>query len=189
MLVRFKEVVMSPRTNSSTIVKAMNVMTGAACAVVLCGSVASGQIRRQPQGAKPDQVPLHIALKAGGTPYTFDGQGKCARAERASIYDTPASMWSIAQNGEGRNLTLTMWRLQSGGDMMSLGVSSGSKSHNVDTVKVGRKAETQGTGTVKFEPAAQGGTFTIDATAADGTKITGTVTCESFTSAIAEGGD
>jgi hypothetical protein len=73
--------------------------------------------------------------------------------------------------------------------MMSLGVSSGSKSHNVNTVKVGTHTDTQGTGTVKFEPAAQGGTFTIDATAADGAKITGTVKCESFTAATAEGGN
>jgi hypothetical protein len=172
-------------TNGSTV---LNVIAGAACAVVICGSVASAQIRRQ-MGAKPEQVPLHVALKAGGTPYTFDGQGVCKRAEKASIYDAPASMWSVQQDGEGRNLTLTVWRLQSGGDMMSLGVSSGSKSHNVNTVKVGTHTDTQGTGTVKFEPAAQGGTFTIDATAADGAKITGTVKCESFTAAIAEGGN
>src|SRR5215212_5337405 len=117
--------------NSSTV---MNLLAAATCAVVLCSAVTSAQIRRQP-GSKPDQVPLHVALKAGATPYTFDGQGVCKRAEKASIYDAPAAMWSVQQDGEGRNLTLTVWRLQSGGDMMSLGVSSGSKSHNVNTVK------------------------------------------------------
>jgi len=98
-------------------------------------------------------------------------------------------MWTVEQNADGKSLTLTVWRPNSGtGDMLSLAVTAGGKSYRVNTVKVGQRGEVQGSGTVKLDTSGQGGSFTINAATSDGAKISGTVKCDRFTSAEAAGG-
>ena len=46
-----------------------------------------------------------------------------------------------------------------------------------------------GTGTVILSTSAKGGTFTVAAKTTAGEAIAGTIKCEAFTPAIAEGGD
>jgi hypothetical protein len=99
-------------------------------------------------------------------------------------------MWSVQHSQEGRNLALTVWRPRSAGEaMLNLSITAAGKSYDVSTVKVGQQGSPSGTGTVTFAPAGKGGTFTINATAASGAKIVGTVTCDAFTPLVAEGGD
>jgi hypothetical protein len=133
---------------------------------------------------------MQVALQVGAEKYAFSGQGICQSSPDASIYDLPATMYSVRQNGEGRNLSLTLWRPKSGApDMLTLGLSLGTRDHRVSTVKVGQQGEVKGSGRATFTKAGAGGTFTLDATADTGAKITGTITCERFAEIVAEGGN
>jgi hypothetical protein len=132
---------------------------------------------------------MQISLQVGGTPYAFTGPGSCRSAARASIYDVQAAMWTVEQDADGKSLTLTVWHPSSGAaDMLSLAITTGGKSHRVDTVKVGQRGDVQGSGTVKLDTSGQGGLFTINAVTKDGTKISGTVKCDRFTSQEAVAG-
>jgi phage tail sheath gpL-like len=83
-------------------------------------------------------------------------------------------------------LNLSMWRPKNGsGDMVSLSVSTGKTSKTVSTV---RGAAVAGSGKVTLAATGKGGVFTVDAKAADGTAITGTIKCDAFAPHIAEGG-
>ncbi len=167
------------------------VITGFA-GVVMVASMYAVQLRR-PTSATPNDtaVQASLALRVGGQPYEFNGKASCRHAPIASIYGVQAEMWSVQQNDGNRSLALTVWRPKGRtGDWFSLSVSSGGKSYAVNTVQAGRDAETvQGRGTLTFTPSGSGGTFAIEATAAAGGTITGTVTCSAFTAAIAEGGE
>jgi hypothetical protein len=145
--------------------------------------------QRRAPGAAPAGVGVTVALKVGTTAYDFNGQAKCTYAPVASIYTTMAEQWHLEQSDGARSASFTLWRPKNGsGDMFSLAVSNGSASHLVNTVK-GPSAKPQGSGAVKLAPAGAGGTFTVNATAADGTQITGTITCDKFAPAMAEGGN
>jgi len=72
---------------------------------------------------------------------------------------------------------------------VSLALNIGNKRYSVSTIKVGSNGTVEGSGKITLAREGAGGTFTVDATAANGTKITGTVKCDAFTAAIAEGGD
>ncbi len=74
------------------------------------------------------------------------------------------------------------------GDMFSLSVATGGKSYRVNTVKVGGGSAVLGSGKVTFTASGAGGTFMINATAANGAAITGTIKCSAFTAAEAVGG-
>jgi hypothetical protein len=141
------------------------------------------QAGRQPSG--PQTVPVNVALKAGADTVTSSAAGTCTHAPQASIYDVVSEMWTVRQEENGRALQVTLWRPKNGsGDMFMLSVS-GKKDLQVSTVKGGTPS---GTGIVKLERTAKGGTFTIDAKAKTGEAITGTIQCSAFTAAIAEGG-
>jgi hypothetical protein len=95
-------------------------------------------------------------------------------------------MWSVTQEADGRSVQLTLWKPSDGSaSMFSLSLNV-PKSITISTVRGG---QTQGSGTVALVPSAKGGTFTIDAKARTGETILGTIKCEAFTPAIAEGGD
>jgi hypothetical protein len=104
----------------------------------------------------------------------------------ASIYQVVSELWSVQQSDGDHSLTLSLWRPKDGsGDMMSLSVGSGRTSNQVSTV---RGAAQAGSGKVTLAPSGKGGVFTVDAKAADGKAITGTITCDAFAPHIAEGG-
>jgi len=134
-------------------------------------------------------LPMKIDLQVGGEKYAFTGPGVCQSSGDASIYELAATMYAVRQNGDGQSLTLTLWRPKTGApDMLTLGVSQGARSYRVSTVKVGRQGDVRGSGGATFAKTGEGGTFTLDATAEGGTRITGTIRCERFAGIVAEGG-
>jgi hypothetical protein len=149
-----------------------------------------GAQRRPPGSSAEPALPMKVALQVGGQAYAFTGQGVCQSSSNASIYELPATMYSVRQNDSDRSLSLTLWHPKNGTpDMLNLSVSTGRKSHTVSTVKVGQNGDVKGSGRATFAPAGAGGTFTLDATADSGAKITGTITCDRFAGIVAEGGD
>jgi hypothetical protein len=147
--------------------------------------------QRRPAGSAPQEakVGATIALDVAGTAYQFSGQAVCEHLSRGSIYDIPAARWSVRHSEAARDLSLTVWRPQSGGDMVTLAINSGGKRHDVNTVKAPKATSVTGSATLKFAPEGKGGTFTLNATAGSGAAITGTIKCEAFTTPVAVAGN
>ncbi len=130
-----------------------------------------------------------ISLQAGGTKYQASGQGECKTAPRASIYGVNAALYSVTQRSGNQSLNLTLWQPMDGApSMMSLHVSLGSKRYEVDTVKAGSKRDTKGSGKATLKKSGSGAAIAVDAVAAGGEKITGTIQCPRFGGIHAEGG-
>ena len=165
-----------------------SVCTLAALAIAITFATAitqADQIRR----SGPEKVLVDVSLKVGGEAYDAKGQGSCTHAPKASIYGLLAEMWTVRQEGEGRSVQLTLWKPPDGSASMfslSLNGVNDRRSPSISTVKGG---QVMGSGTVTLAPAAKGGTFTVEAKTRMGDAVTGTITCEAFTPAIAEGGD
>jgi hypothetical protein len=64
--------------------------------------------------------------------------------------------------------------------MFSLAVTSGGRTHRVNTVQVGPPANRRGSGTAKVDVRGKGGQFTVNAVADTGTTIIGTIACSAF---------
>ena len=125
-----------------------------------------------------------ISLQIGSQKYNASGQGECKHAPRASIYNIPAALYSVAHRGGKDSLNLAVWEpLDGKPSMVSLAVNIGGKTYAVDTVK-----QKKGSGSAKVEPSGRGGTIRLDAVAAGGEKITGRIQCRSFGGVNAEGG-
>jgi hypothetical protein len=166
-------------------------MTIVCCASVIIVSAVAAQ-RRVPggSGAEKRTVGVTITLKAGNDAYQFNGQARCTHAPMAAIYGVVSEQWTVQQSEGSRSSQLTLWRPKNGsGEMFSLSVSAGTRQQRVNTVKAPGAPPPDGTGKITLTPAAKGGTFAVDARTADGTAITGTVVCDAFLPAIAEGGN
>jgi hypothetical protein len=140
-------------------------------------------------GPNDATVPVQIALRIGDQPYRFGGEAICQHAAQASIYDAPAALWSARHTDANRSLNLSFWRVKGQGDMVTLALTLSGASHQVNTVRIGQKGQTAGSGRASFTASGNGGTFTIEAVAKDGTAITGTVSCGRFTPIVEEGGN
>ena len=139
--------------------------------------------------AAPAQAQVEAALNVGGKKMEFRGQGQCKAAAQASIYDIPAALYSVSQRSGSQSMNMNLWQPRSGAaNMLSLHISDGAKRYEVDTVKGGAKKDTKGSGSATLQKSGAGGTFTIDAKAASGEKITGTIECGRFGGIQAEGG-
>jgi len=159
------------------------------CAALVIPSIGAVQDRSAPSTPAETKVDVSIALKVAGQPYNFSGKARCTHAPLASIYDTNAQQWSVEHNEGLRSVSLTFWRPADGsGDMFTLHCTISGKSYLVSTVKTNGGGTIQGSGKVTFTPSEPGGTFTIDATAANGLLITGTIKCSAFSAAVPEGG-
>ena len=172
--------------------KVLSAVSLAVCGALAFASVARSQApTRGLPGSQEDKVGVTVALQAGGTAYQSNGQGRCTYEPRASIYAAAAQQWRVEQRDGQRSVNLTFWRpAKSGsGDMFTMSLSIGRNSHTASTVKVGDQGDPKGSGNVTFKSADKGGIFTINATAGDGTKITGTIACSAFTAAYAIGGN
>jgi hypothetical protein len=148
-------------------------------AILLTGaSMASGQ-----RSTAPKTVPISVDLNVGNEQLHASGSGTCTHAPQASIYDIRSQMWTAAyETDKGQSVQLTFWRpLDKSQDMFNLRANSA----NVSTV---RKGTPSGSGTVTFEPAGKGGTFRVNAKAANGNAITGSIKCDAFLPHVAEGG-
>lgn len=140
--------------------------------------------------ARANQVNITISLTVDGKSYRATGIGECTHAPVASIYSVMASMWSVQYNSNSstpKNLSLTMWRLTRGSapPQLTIAVNTGSNSHHISTVKGG---EIAGSGTVTMQAKGAGGRFEISGKTAKGAAVRGTIECERFTPAMAEGG-
>jgi hypothetical protein len=153
---------------------------------VLGGLVLNADAQRRVPGQAQPQQAIQVALKVGGATYQSNQAGKCTHAPVASIYNTVAEMWSVQQNAQGQSLALTLWKPKDGsGDMVTLSVTNGNLSHQVDTVRGGTPT---GSGKVTLEKSGNGGTFTVDGKSKSGTQISGTIKCDAFAPHMAEGG-
>ena len=146
---------------------------------LLTGAIAaSAHVPLQPPGAVHGQ----IALVVGGAALTSAGPAECNHSAGASIYDAPGQMWAARQQGSNNSsVNLTLWRLAKGGDMFTLSITAGGKTHRVNTLTVGPAADRRGSGSVAIAPMGKGGQFTISARTDTGITISGTVSCSAFT--------
>jgi len=159
------------------------------CAALVIPSLGAVKGRRTQSTPEETKVDVSIALKIAGRPYNFSGKAHGTYAPLASIYDTNAQQWRVEHNEDQRSFSLTFWRPADGsGDMFTLHCTIGGKSYLVTTVKTSGGGTIQGSGKVTFTPSAPGGTFTIDAAAANGSAITGTIKCSAFSPALDEAG-
>jgi hypothetical protein len=153
------------------------------CAVLMIASIGVAQSPTE------TGVDVSIALKAAGQTYAFNGKGECTYAPVAYIFGTKAQQWTVKGNNAQGSASLTLWRLAAGSvDMFSFYVANGGKSYVVNTVKTSGGGKIEGSGKVTFTSAGSGGTFAIDATAANGGTITGTMKCSAFGAVVDEGG-
>jgi hypothetical protein len=160
-----------------------------AVAVIVAGASLA---EARPGAAGPDNATssLQVSLKLGeDTPYRFGGEGTCQHAANGSIYDAPAELWSVRHAEARRSLTLSFWRVKGQGDMLTFGISIAGESHRVSTVRIGAKGNPEGSGRATFTSSGNGGAFSIDVVASDGTPIKGTIACGRFTPIVEEGGD
>ena len=97
-------------------------------------------------------------------------------------------MWSARQTEATRSLNLSFWRVKGQPDMVTFGLTLSGADYRVSTVKIGQKGDVLGSGQATFTPSGNGGTFTLDLVAKDGTPITGTISCGRFTTIVEEGG-
>ncbi len=137
----------------------------------------------------PDpQSSIQLDLKVGTAAYAASAQGTCLAQPYGTLYEVPAAQWNARHRDGGRYANLAFWRVKSAGDMFNLGVLIGPTLHKVSTVRVQGKGEPHGQGTVTLTPKGNGGTFTIDATADTGARITGTITCGAFARPVEDNG-
>ena len=165
-------------------------VAGLITGLVVMTSVMVDAQRRVPGQRGEATVPITVNLMADRQVYNFSGLAKCTHAPVASIYGLRAERWSVDRSGDGGlNATLSLWRPATGSDLVSLYLTIGQTRYTINTIKVGDKGNVEGSGTIALKPEGKGGTFTVNGTAANGAKISGTVKCEAFTPAFAEGGD
>ena len=162
----------------------------AAIGIALCGALTFASVDAAQRSPAGDTVGVVIALQAGTDSYRFTGQGTCTQEPKGWIYETAAHLRSIEQSEGQRHIRLTLWSpANKSANMFSLYLSVGGKSYQTTTITGKDAGPTKGSGTVAFASAGSGGTFTVNATAANGTKITGTIKCDAFRTAVAEGGN
>ncbi len=158
-------------------------------AVALVMTSAASAQRRTAPATPAEGSRVAITLQVAGQRYQFEGKAACQHAPVASIYNVMAEMWRVEQSEGQRSITLTLWHPKSiSGDMFSLNVATGAKSYLVNTVRLSGDNAVQGSGKVTFTTSGAGGTFMINATAANNAAITGKIQCSAFTHATAEGG-
>jgi hypothetical protein len=159
------------------------------CTALIIPAIGAVRGRNAQSTPAETKVDVSIALKVAGQPYNFSGKALCTHAPLASIYDTNAQQWRVEHDDGLQSVSLTFWRPTAGpGDMFTLHCTISGKSYLVNTVKTNGGGTIQGSGKVTFTPSKPGGTFTIDATAANGLAITGTIKCSAFSAAVDEGG-
>lgn len=168
-------------------------LSAALALVSLTASTAAAQVPRRPVRVAPNSPeqssPVTLALAVGAQKYAETKPGQCKHAPQASIYNTPAKMWTVQYSpSSSSSISLTLWR-PTGADatpQANLSVQDGTRRHEISTVKGGKMT---GRVTVTFTPRGAGGRFEIDGTTADGVAIKGSIDCERITALVAEGGD
>jgi hypothetical protein len=136
-----------------------------------------------------DPVRMKVTADLGGTAAAFEGMGECHHTADASIYEVPATQWSVHAADEAgalRYLNLTLWQPKGTSELqVSLGLTVGAKTSDIATIK---GAPIKGTATATAKSRGAGGSFQVDGTDAAGTKVQVTVDCDRWTEPVAEGG-
>ena len=143
----------------------------------LLTTVAPAASSAQP---KPPAIVVQVALQVAGAAYAASGPGECVHTTDASLFEVPGAMWGIRTRDRDRDVNFTFWRLSKGGEMLTIWVTTGGKTHRVNTLQVGPATERRGSGKATFEKRGAGGVFTVDLLADTGAKVTGQLTCSAF---------
>src|SRR5688572_15318997 len=142
--------------------------------IALSGVVAGVEAQRRVPGQTQPKQGIQVSLSVAGQMYQSGEPGKCTHAPTAAIHNTLSELWSVQQSVQGRSLALTLWKPKDGSaEMVTLSVSVGGSSHDVNTVRGG--GATSGSGKVALEKSGAGGTFTVDAKTKSGAAISGTI--------------
>jgi hypothetical protein len=161
----------------------------AACGTVFVASVAAAQ-QPIPPPSPAKKLVVEITLQAGGDSYRFSGPAECGHEPKGYIYMLPAQLWRVDHTDGARGVSLTFWRPANGShDMFTIYVKSGGKTYEASTVKTDHGGSLKGSGEVTFASASAGGAFTVNVTAANGAKVSGTIKCNGFGAIVAEGGN
>jgi hypothetical protein len=159
----------------------------AVAGVALAVSATAPAAQRRAAGQARAKQPMQVSLKLGGETYQSNEPGACTHAPKASIYQVVSEMWSVQQTAQGRSLSMSLWKpADRSADMVTLSVTSGSTSHEVNTVRGG--GAVSGSGRVNFQPSGNGGTFTLDLRTKNGVTVSGTIRCDAIAPHMAEGG-
>jgi hypothetical protein len=147
-----------------------------AAMVVAVATMASAHVPLQPPGAMVVKADMNV----GGATYAAKGPGECRYSAGTGLLEGPGQMWSLRRHDAAGDVNFMMWRLRHGGDMFTLTITSGGKTHGVSTLQIGPHSDAHGSGSVTFEQRGSGGQFTIAAVDAGGAKLTGTLWCSVF---------
>ena len=154
--------------------------------LILLAFLAAAAVPRA-QDPNPEG-PIQIDLRVAGAPYVVSSRGTCLAQPHGTLYEVPAAQWNARHRDPQRYANLAFWRVQNVGDQFNLGVMVGPTLHRVSTVHVKGNGARQGGGSVTMAAQGTGGTFTIDATADTGARITGTITCGTFAAPVEDNG-
>ncbi len=156
----------------------------ALCGALILVSVVAAREAQRPSASPDDRkAGVRIALRVDGADYQFNGRAFCTYEPSANIVAVSGQHWQVAHEEAERRVILSFLRATRGmGDMFSLHVTVAGKKYVTNTITMSptTRGSTEGSGKVTFEPAGTGGTFTIDATASNGARISGTVKCDAF---------
>ncbi len=165
----------------------------AVCAALALASVGAAREGRAQKTSGDNKVGVTVAVQTAGGPYEFKGRAICFHMPTTTVNAVSGENWQVAHQEEERSLILSVVRPANGGEnMFSLHITAGGTKYVTNTIVFRRgamKVPTEGSGSVKFEPAGNGGRFIIDATAVNGSKISGTVSCDAFPARTEVGGN
>jgi hypothetical protein len=132
---------------------------------------------------------MAIDATIDGAKYSLSGDGECAHAADAAIYDSPAAMWHATLRADGSPVSyvnLTIWQLTKGGPaQFSLGIQAAGVFHHAATIT---GATIIGTGNATVEPSRDRATLHAVGTDEKGAAFDITVQCAKVTQAVEEGG-
>ena len=130
-------------------------------------------------------VDAHVAGKS----YHGSGGGACGHAEKASIHDVSASLWTVEYSGHSgplKQLSLTLWRPKDGSpDQLSLSLETSSGLHRILTGGIGNSGEAS----VTILPSGPGGRLETKGKERGGKPLQITIECPLFGDVEAAGSE
>jgi hypothetical protein len=133
---------------------------------------------------------LNISATVGGKAYQSEGVGTCKHEPDAAIYNVPAALWMVEQDGSAdasiKSLRLTVWRPKDGSpEQISLNLTTRSGSHRID---VGGRGDQVGSAKMSLAKSGAGGRFELKGRDQAGSSIDLLISCPAFAGIEAEGG-
>ena len=141
-----------------------------------------------PAARSPGSGLMDLAATLDAAQYSLSGDGECAHADEAAIYDVPAAMWhaTLKSDGPVSYVNLIVWRFKDGApDQFSLGLQVGGVFHHASTIK---GATVVGGGTATVDRSGEAATLHAAGTDGKGGAFDVTVRCSRLTQALEQGG-